>query len=47
MNVIENKNFRLSARNCGAELRSFVDKRGKQEYEYLEYKKNERGKKKD
>jgi len=35
MNVIENKNFRLSARNCGAELRSFVDKRGKQEYEYL------------
>ena len=35
MNIIENENFRLSAQNCGAELRSFVDKRGAKEYEYL------------
>lgn len=33
--TIKNKDFRVCARSIGAELCSFVDKRGGQEYEYL------------
>ncbi len=35
MPIIQNEKFRLSADNIGAQLGSFVDKRGGEEYEYI------------